>query len=326
MDEDYPATTRSGYLTRNFAPYIPSVPSGSYQNPEEDTGFFRGLWESFKEGVSVGWTPPEREQEVYDSWNRQIQEELELPQTQKEIAAEADFQPLQTMGLAEGASNMALTGAIDSIGDFFRGTEDSSEKLETAGNLFDLYGERVANRADAVGRGRTFAELMSPTASVATAMVPLGAGYRLTPQAFRATKLGQFMRPATGTFGKGVEFAANRLAPAAYIGMAGSRELPGQFAQNTADEVAGYGGFVATYGLGNVIKNALGPRGRLASRALTGGSILGGLGAGLGSAVVAGNAVDRQRMQTGRNWAFQDQERLDWAYENNPEWFPEFNK
>lgn len=324
MDEDYPATTQSGYLTRSFAPYIPNVPSGSYQNPEEDVGFWEGLWDRIK--PSNNRVTEESYSQMLDNWNAQIQAEEGMSQTQREIEAEASFNPWEEMIASMGAMGMANSAAASALTPGQERRELMNETLRRAGEELELSRRRVSDRAEAVGTARTAYEMATPALSAATLAIPLGAGYRLAPQAFRATKLGRFMAPATGRFGKGVEYAANRIFPAAYISMSGANELPGQFAQNAADDIAAYGGFVATYGLGNVIKNALGPRGRLASRALTGGSIVGGVGAGLGSAIAAGNAVDRQRMQTGRNWAFQDQERLDWAYENHPEWFPEFNK
>lgn len=315
-------TTQSGYLVNNFGPlnlnrYNPQ------QKVEEEPGFFGRIWE----GMKVGWTPADREPDVYDSWNNQIRQELELPQIQRDILAETSFSPLETMGLGEAASNMALTGAIDSIGDFFRKTDNSSEKLETAGNFLDLYGQRVGDRANAVGSGRAFAELMAPAAGAAVTMVPLGAGFRMLPHSVRTSRIGStILAPNTSRAGKGVEFLFNRAVPGAYIANAATGQIPGQTNANLAPEVAGYGGFMATYGLGSVIKNRLGPAGKITG-ALSGlGTIGGGIAGGIGTSVAVGNVTDRQRVDAGRRWAFQDQERLDWAWDEHPEWFPEFQR
>ena len=323
MDEGY-GTTRSGYIAGNFMPLNLRAPQLAEEDKEP--GFWRRRWDHLTSG------PPQlsEQRDVMDVWNQQIQQEYALSPVTREIEAEASFNPWVEMFKAQGAAAVSGSAGLAGLGASVLGRDEQAENyggmIRSSADEAELGRRRISDRAETAGNLRTTFEMATPALTMATAAVPLGAGFRALPAAVQASRFGRFVAPSAGRIGKAAEFTFNRAAPAYFISEAGANEIPGQATRNLAPEIAGYGGFMATYGIGNVIKSRLNPARRVTRFLNSGAPFLGGVAGGFGAAIGVGNAIDEQRVSTGRQWSFQDQDRLDWAYNEHPEWFPEFQR
>ena len=320
------------YIGNNYvpqiAPYTPMFPEEYYaqraleEQQEEPVGFWKMQWE--KLSPANNRISNEDMNNIYDAWNAQIaaEEGVSLPRRQAE--AEASFSPWEEILYAQGALGVANAAGLSSVGRNAETRATNQRAIGLAGRELDLSARRISDRSDAVGPLRTSAEMFSPVAAAATLATPLGAGFRSLPLAFQGSRLGRFLSPSSGFFGKSFEFVGNRATPAYFMAEAGEDEIPGQTTRNLAPELSGYGAFMGTIGTGELIKNVLGGRKKLLASAVKPLSLAGAVGAGFGTMIGVGNAVDQTRVEQGREWAFRNQENLDLAWAQNPEWFPEF--
>lgn len=348
--DEYRRAPAPGYIYEQFSPYyympedegLPpaSLPPEMFADVKSSDRWFKPWtwgsnnnwykpwdWETFTN------RPQPLADDEYETYMEGIRQQLEyeegMSDQSRSIQAEASFSPWEAYIRGMGAAGMADSAAYSAMGGAVAGDGQVSQRAEDFMDVgqreLELTGRSVSDRAAVAGRLRTTAEMAGPVLIGASFGFPVGAGFRMLPAAFQGSRVGSMFAPMTGRVGKPLQWMFSRGAPAGLAATAITNELPGQTVPHLAPETAALGAAVGTMSLGNVIKNALGGKiGRFGRAAAEVGSLAAGMGAGFGAAWQVGDRVDEKRVQEYRNWAFQDQERLDWAYDEHPEWFPEW--
>jgi len=331
-----------GYIYENFSsvPYYEDEQLYQVQRPErgEDRWYKPQTWgennnwykpwrwdenpEKPEEPEEERLSPQELTRRGLDDLQRQIEFEEGLSPEIKRIEGEAAFNPFREFLDALGRGLTMQSAAYNpTIPGYSSPERERSRELIERQN--ELASDRYQARIDAVGAPRFWGEMAAPVVIGAGMAAPVGMGFRALPAAVQSSRFGTMLAPMTGKIGAPVQWAFSRGWPGAIAAGAVTNEIPGQAVPNVADETAAFGAAAGTMMIGDVIKNAL--KGSRVGKVVNAGtSFAAGMGAGILAGATVGNKVDEQRTQAGRDWAFQNQENLDWAYRRHPEWFPEF--
>jgi hypothetical protein len=283
--------------------------------PEVDNGWRwwnPKSWDNNNEEVAA-----RREQNVenvYSEWERQLAEEEGRTPARRQVEAESGWNPFSYFAdlIAQG---QRMQGAANNPLIPGYGSESRQRERELSARQSELLGRRMRDREAVVGTPRAVAEVAAPMAITAAAAVPIGTGFRALPQAAQTSRVGQMFAPMTGRFSSKFQWLVSRGHPAMIASGAVANEVPGNVPSGVADEVAANAAFGA---VGSIIMR------RWPTSIGSVAGLVAGAGAGLGSAIAVGNQIDEERQRRIREYAFRDQERLNYTYSRNPEMFPEF--
>lgn len=312
----------AGYIFYNFqlTPnqqqfYEPEIEA----EPEVDNGW--RWWNPFSwdnNNEEVAARRQENIDAVYSEWERQLAVEEGKTENQRQIEAESGWNPFSWVmdAIAQG-QNMRSADYNPLIPSAAGGynSEEAARRRELDERSRAIVSRQFDDRADVVGTPRALAEVAAPAAIMAGARVPVGRGFGMLPQAVQTSRLGSYFAPMTGPVTGKLQWLYSRGIPAMTAAGAVSNEVPGSVPTGVADDIVGNvaGGIVGS----TIMRRWPGAVGATAG-------LIGGFGAGIGGAIAVGNEVDQQRRNRIREYAFRDQERLNYTYNRNPEMFPEF--